>query len=91
MDDELVNTWLYNPHDHDFVYKRSDGSFYAIQIRKGSDDQTVELPDYEPWVAPSYPLQLSLLPLLNKYGQVRGQRDYWTGELINEKEDMNYT
>ena len=89
MNDELVNTRLYNPHDHDFVYRRSDGSFYAIEIRKGKDDNTKELPGYEPWVAPSRPLQLSLFQNLNKYGQARGQRD-WAGNLINEAADMDY-
>ena len=64
MNDELVNTRLYNPHDHDFVYRRSDGSFYAIEIRKGKDDNTKELPGYEPWVAPSRPLQLTTNRLL---------------------------
>ena len=67
MRDELVNVWLYNPHDHDFVYGRSDGSFYAIEIRKGKDNSTVELPDYKPWKAPCYTEYYT--PPLDKYGQ----------------------
>ena len=68
MNDTLVNVRLYKPHDHDFVYRRSCGSFYAIEIRKGKDNETVELPDYTPCVAPRY-TQRDDIPPLDKYGQ----------------------
>ena len=71
MSDKLINTWLYNPHDHDFVYERSDGSFYALRIRKGKEDEIVECPDYKPWVAPCY--NQPYVPPLDKYGQANPQ------------------
>jgi len=43
-DDKIVWAILYNPHDHDFYYRRPDGSVFIQHIRKsGTTYSTPEI------------------------------------------------
>ena len=34
LTDKILSAELYNPHDHDFLYQREDGSMFIEKIRK---------------------------------------------------------
>jgi len=74
MPDKLTAVYLYNPHDHDFIYKREDNSFYAIRVEKGEDNRTLELGKEWKGSLDRHPVMIDNNPAsepskLNKWGQ----------------------
>ena len=45
--DQLIEVKLLNPHDHNFKYKRPDGSIYKVLIRHNKEPVTEEVIDYD--------------------------------------------
>ncbi len=45
--DQLIEVKLLNPHDHNFKYKRPDGSMYKVLIRHNKEPVTEEVIDYD--------------------------------------------
>ncbi len=45
--DDLIEVKLHSPHDHDFKYKRPDGSMYKIIERKDKEPFIEEVINYE--------------------------------------------
>ena len=43
----LIEVKLHTPHDHDFKYKRPDGSMYKVMFRHNKEPVTEEVIDYE--------------------------------------------
>ena len=46
MYDKIISMTLYNPHEHDFTYKRNDNTVYVVKHRKGKDNITYT-PEYQ--------------------------------------------
>ncbi len=36
--DKIISMTLYNPHEHDFLYKRPDGTTFVVEHRKDKED-----------------------------------------------------
>ena len=47
MADKLIEVRLMTPSDHNFVYERPDGSTYKLMVRKGKEDTTEEIINYQ--------------------------------------------
>ncbi len=45
--DQLIEVKLLNPHDHNFKYKRPDGSMYKVLIRHNKEPVTEEVVNYD--------------------------------------------
>ena len=45
--DQLIEVKLLNPQDHNFKYKRPDGSMYKVLIRRNKEPVTEEVIDYD--------------------------------------------
>ena len=45
--DQLIEVKLLNPHDHNFKYKRPDGSMYKVLIRHNKEPVTEEVTNYD--------------------------------------------
>jgi hypothetical protein len=45
FEDEIIDAILFNPHDHDFYYRRPDGSVFVQHIRK--DGTTYSVPEIQ--------------------------------------------
>jgi hypothetical protein len=45
--DTLIEVRILTPHDHNFKYKRPDGSMYKVMFRSDKDPVTEEVVDYE--------------------------------------------
>ena len=45
--DQLIEVKLLNPHDHNFKYKRPDGSMYKVLIRHNKEPVTEEVINYD--------------------------------------------
>ena len=43
----LIEVKLHTPHDHDFKYKRPDGSMYKVIERKGKEPFIEEVINYD--------------------------------------------
>ncbi len=43
----LIEVKLHSPHDHDFKYKRPDGSMYKVIERKGKEPFIEEVINYD--------------------------------------------
>jgi len=43
----LIEVKLYSSHDHDFKYKRPDGSMYKVMFRHNKEPVTEEVINYE--------------------------------------------
>ena len=70
----MIAVYLYNPHDHDFIHKREDGSIYAVRLEKGKDKETIELGKDWKGSLDRHPVMIDNNPAaepskLNKYGQ----------------------
>ena len=52
--DKVAKMWLLNPHDHHFLYQRSDGSFYGYSNIKGEEPSE--------WFWQAHGIQLELFP-----------------------------
>jgi len=70
MDDKLIEVRLMTPSDHNFTYERPDGSTYKLMVRKGKEDVTEEIINYQGPLFSKHPdLNLKPVPPLDKYGQ----------------------
>ena len=45
--DILVEVRILTPHDHNFKYKRPDGSMYKVMFRSDEEPVTEEVVDYD--------------------------------------------
>ena len=80
---------MFNPHDHDFIYQREDGSYYAEEVREKGDVKTVELDSLDELELPVMTHTYEIEPL-NKWGQPRGAKDIY-GNVISPEDDADYT
>ncbi len=87
--DDLVRVQMYNPHDHDFIYQREDGSYYAEEVREKGDVTIIELDSLRPLNLPVMHHTYEIEPL-NKWGQPRGAKDIY-GNVISPEDDADYT
>jgi len=46
-DDQLIEVKLFDPHNHNFKYKRPDGSMYKVMFRHDKDPVQEEIINYD--------------------------------------------